>query len=33
MYRFRFSIEDSNGNEVSDNVAFCLPTLTVTFSP
>jgi hypothetical protein len=33
MYRFRFSIEDSNNDDISDNVVFCPPTLTVTFSP
>ena len=33
MYRFRFSIEDTNNDDVTDNVVFCPPTLTVTFSP
>jgi len=31
MYRLRFSTRDNNGGEVTDDVVFCPPTLTLTF--
>jgi hypothetical protein len=33
MYRLRFSTRDNNGGEVTDDVVFCPPTLTLTFAP
>jgi hypothetical protein len=32
MFRLRFSTRDNNGGEVTDNVVFCPPTLTLTFA-